>query len=181
MVSTHELMGIEDPGHRTFQLRGAWAKVRVGGNGAGIWGTGGEDIIGRDKSGSNSSQLGNIDLLIQQATRGCPLCAQDYAQLPASATKRAQCSRLTSLPAGSGLGLWECLGKGAVRSRGGPPWRPELSGSDQVEEGLLQQTVTLPPPRSWLWGHPRPGQPGSGLRQLHGAAATDAEATDVQS
>lgn len=51
------------------------------------WGTLGEDIAGRGKNGSNSSQLGNIDLLIQQAIGGCPLCDQDCALLPVLATK----------------------------------------------------------------------------------------------
>lgn len=43
------------------------------------WGTLSEDIVGRGKSGSNSSQLGNIDLLIHQAISSCPLCPQDCA------------------------------------------------------------------------------------------------------
>lgn len=98
-------------------------------------------------------------------------------------SKRSQSSRLTSLCQqwirSGAVGM--ILGKVHVRSKGGLSWKLEFSASGQVREGLLQQTMTLPPPHSWLWGHLGPGQPGPGLCQLHGAATADAEATDVQS
>lgn len=146
-----------------------------------MWGTRGEDMGVQGPGGSSSDQLGNIYCSFSRPPRSVALSVHSAGLgsqrlLP----ERSWLLRLPSLPAvGQGWGQGKDW-KGRCEKQTRPIWRPDQwlwPGGGRV----LWHTVTLAPPCSWLWGHLGPGQPGPRLRQLHGAAAADAETADVQS